>query len=144
MPKKSKITIGENDIKQKDVVMVNVLMKQLNPETKTASLKDVKAVMKLGTIVTLRKNGILIGMGTLVPVRKLFAFCGNIEDLVVEEKERGRGLGKKILQTIIKKSKKLGMKFVNFTSNPKRKKANELYATVGFKPWKTNIYGRKN
>jgi len=144
MPKKTKITIGENDIKQKDVDMVNVLMKQLNPESKTASLKDMKAVMKSGTIVTLRKDGILIGMGTLIPIRKLFAFCGNIEDLVVEEKYRGRGLGKKILQTMIKKSKKLGMKFVNFTSNPKRKKANELYATVGFKPRKTNVYGIKN
>ena len=144
MPKKTKITIGENDIKQKDVDMVNVLMRQLDPTIRVIDFKEIKSVMKTGIVITLRNRGVIIGMGMLVPIRKLAFFCANIEDVVVEEKYRGRGLGKKITKILLKKSKALGVKFVNLTSRPQRKIANHLYLSIGFKRRKTNVYELKN
>jgi len=138
--KKSRIKLGENDIKKSDVALLNILLKQLNPDSSRIDFKRIKDVMKFGIIITLRDSGVLIGMGTLIPMKKLFSFCGSIEDIIVEKNYRGKGFGKKILKSLIKKSKVLGMRFVDLTSNPKRIKANKLYPSVGFEKRKTNVY----
>jgi N-acetylglutamate synthase-like GNAT family acetyltransferase len=140
MTNKLKITIGENDIKAKDIQALNILLKQLNPEISKATFEKIKDVMEHATIVTIRHKGVLIGMGTLVPMKKPTSFCGSIEDVVVEENYRGKGLGEKIMQGLIKKSKILKMKLLDLTSNPKRKRANELYVSMGFERRKTNAY----
>lgn len=137
---KNKITIGENDIKSTDIDILNGLMLQLNPESEKVDMKKVKEVMKFAAIITLRDGGILIGMGTLISNKKLFSFSGIIEDVVVDEKYRGRGLGKKIMQCLIKKSKSLKMKYVDLTSRPHRVNANKLYSAMGFVKRKTNVY----
>lgn len=140
MSSKLEITIGENDIKSIDIDIVNILLKQLNPAALPVSFPKIKKVMKTGIIITLRNDGVLIGMGTLIPMNKLFSFCGSIEDVIVEKSYRSQGLGKKILQLLIKKSKTIGMKFVDLTSSPERKKANKLYSLSGFERRKTNVY----
>ncbi len=138
-------TIGENDITQADMADINFLLVQLNPKAQKIDLKKVKVVMRSGVIMSVRdknKNGQLIGMGTLLIVNKLFALCGTIEDVVVREEYRGQGLGRKITEALIAKSEALGMRFVDLTSKPQKKVANQLYASVGFEKRKTNVYRR--
>ena len=143
MKKELKIKVGENDIKKSDIARVNVLLKQLNPEAGKLSYETVKEVMSRGIVLTLRdasKKHKLIGMATLLPVRKLFVYCGTIEDVVIDESYRGKGLGKGIAKNLIKRSKVMGMKFVDLTSNPDRVVANNLYQSVGFVKRETNVY----
>lgn len=140
MYRSSQMTIGENDIKRKDLKQLNDLLKQLNPDLLPVKYEKVTAVMKRGKIITLRGEGVLIGMGTLIPVEKLASFCGSIEDLVVDEKYRGNGFGRKILEELLRQGKKMKLKFVDLTSNPKRKIANNLYVSAGFERRKTNAY----
>lgn len=143
MEKEIKIKMGENDVKKADIEMLNRLMKQLNPESPAVNMKKIKEVMASGIILTLRdasKKNILIGIGTLIPIRKLFVFCGTIEDVVVDEAYRGQGLGKKIMRDLIKKSASSGMKFVDLTSRSERITANKLYQSIGFEKRKTNLY----
>lgn len=138
-----KIKTGENDLKEADIDSINLLLKQLNPDSPVVDFERIKEVMCFSTIITLRdssKSDSLVGMGTLVPIRKLFSFCGTIEDIIVKEGYRGQGLGKKITEDLIVKARDCGMKFVDLTSNPKRLKANELYKSLGFKIRETNLY----
>lgn len=141
--KQSNIKIGENDIKASDIIALNHLLKQLNPEAASVNLNKVKKVMEIGIIITLRdsyKDNVLIGMGTLIPIQKLFSYCGTIEDIVVDKAYRRQGLGKKIMNELIKKGGILGMKFIDLTSNPKRLEANSLYWSIGFQKRDTNVY----
>lgn len=137
------ININENDIVAEDIFELNQLLKQMNPEAPIVDFEVAKEVMQKSIIVTLRdpaKENKLIGMGTLIPILKLFTLCGAIEDVVVDESYRGDGLGKRIIEILKNKGKALGMKFVFLTSNPKREGANRLYQSMGFKIPETNLY----
>jgi GNAT superfamily N-acetyltransferase len=63
-----------------------------------------------------------------------------IEDVVVDENYRGKGLGKYIVQYAIEFSKKLGANTLMLTSSPKRIAANELYKSLDFILKETNTY----
>jgi ribosomal protein S18 acetylase RimI-like enzyme len=142
---KDNFLLGENDVTEKDMADVNLLLLQMSPRAVAIDLKKVKAVMHHGVIVTIRdadRDGQLIGMGTLLIINKLFTLCGTIEDVVVREDYRGQGLGRKITETLIAKGESLGMQFVDLTSSPKRKVANQLYQSAGFEKRETNLYRR--
>lgn len=135
--------LGENDIAEKDMAQINFLLKQLSPTAEKVDLNRIKEVMHHGVIVSVRDlngDGEVVGIGTLLVINKLFSLCGTIEDVVVEEKHRGKGLGRKITQALILKSELIGMKFVDLTSHPKREAANKLYQSVGFEKRETNVY----
>lgn len=136
--------IGENDIRARDMEAVNGLLKQLNPDASSIGMIELGEVTNYGGIIItardITKDNLLVGMGTLVPIRKLFSFCGTIEDVVVDAKHQRKGLGRRIMSTLLTKGYRLGMKYFDLTSRPKRKEANKLYRSLGFKLRETNLY----
>ncbi len=86
------------------------------------------------------KNGKLIGMGWIYPRKTLPWNNATIEDMIVDEKYRGQGLGEKILSDLIAWAKKNGVGIIELTTNPKRIAANGLYQKVGFTKFETNHY----
>jgi ribosomal protein S18 acetylase RimI-like enzyme len=63
-----------------------------------------------------------------------------IEDVVVDESYRGKGIGKELMIFALNYSKSLGAKDVRLTSRPSRIAANKLYSKLGFKKYETNFY----
>ena len=63
-----------------------------------------------------------------------------IEDVVVDETERSKGIGKELMLFAISYSKSLGAKSVTLTSRPSRVPANQLYLKMGFIKYETNVY----
>jgi ribosomal protein S18 acetylase RimI-like enzyme len=63
-----------------------------------------------------------------------------IEDVVVDETQRGKGIGKKLMLFAINYSKALGAESVALTSRPFRLAANRLYQKIGFIQYETNVY----
>lgn len=137
------IKIGENDIEVSDVPALNCLSKQLNSMAPVVGFDIVSGIMQRGTILTLRdiaKDNVLMGMGTLITIQKLFTICGSIEDIVVDEPYRGRGWGRIIVERLVNKGGIVGMKFVALTSSPNRIEANKLYQSIGFEKPNTILY----
>ena len=66
-----------------------------------------------------------------------------IEDVVVSESSRGKGIGKSLTNKAIEVSAKLGAKTIDLTSRPSREAANSLYKKLGFQERQTNIYRYK-
>jgi len=138
------IIISENDIVQSEIDRVNELMLQLNPASSELDFAVVQKVMESGFIFIARdRSGLIIGMASLIPARKLFAYFGSVEDVIVDEKSRGLGLGKLLTKTIIEKARELRMKYLDLTSSPERELANKLYQSVGFEKRNTNVYRRR-
>ena len=79
-------------------------------------------------------------MGWIFPRQTLLRHQAVIEDMIVDETYRGKGLGRKILLDLIEWAKKQGVEVVELTTNPKRIAANELYKSVGFQLHPTNHY----
>ena len=63
-----------------------------------------------------------------------------IEDVVVDDMFRGRGLGRKLVTHAIDYCKSQNINTLMLTSNPKRVAANALYQSLGFERKETNVY----
>jgi GNAT superfamily N-acetyltransferase len=63
-----------------------------------------------------------------------------MEDIVVDKEYRRQGIGTGLITRLGLKAAQLGMKYVDFTSNPNRIEANKRYVALGAKKRSTNLY----
>jgi len=82
----------------------------------------------------------IVGTYTLVIFRIPTGATARIEDVVVEEKWRGKGVGKKMMKHAIELVKKEGIFKIELTSHHSRIEANKLYQSLGFEQIETNVY----
>lgn len=94
------------------------------------------------TLLTARDEatGQIVGMLTLIVYRVPTGVRARIEDVVVDESMRGRGIAVQLVERALEIAREKGADGVALTSNPKRESANRLYQKVGFKKWETNVY----
>ncbi len=82
----------------------------------------------------------LVGSLTLVLFRIPTGLRAWIEDVVVDEAARGKGVGEALNRAAIERARSAGARTVDLTSRPSREAANRLYTRLGFQPRDTNIY----
>jgi ribosomal protein S18 acetylase RimI-like enzyme len=82
----------------------------------------------------------IVGMMTLVTYRIPYKMKGWIEDVVVDEAHRKKGIGRTLLEEGIKRAAALNVKTLDLTSRPTRESANALYLHLGFEKRDTNVY----
>ncbi len=85
-------------------------------------------------------RGDIIGMLTLAVFRIPTGIRAWIEDVVVDETARGRGVGEALTVRALELAGAAGAKTVELTSRPSRAAANRLYRRLGFEPRETNVY----
>ena len=85
-------------------------------------------------------DGTILGTLTLVWFRIPTGVRAWIEDVVVDEAARGRGVGETLNLGALDRARALGARTVDLTSRPKREAANRLYKRIGFVPRDTNVY----
>lgn len=85
----------------------------------------------------------IVAMATLIVYRIPYKMKAQLEDVVVDEAVRGKGIGKYMLNYVIEKAKEFGVKSLNLTSSPRKDIANKMYMSLGFEKRETNAY-RKN
>jgi len=87
-----------------------------------------------------RSDGEIVGLLTLAVFRIPTALRAWIEDVVVDERARGKGVGEALNQAALAEAKRRGAKTVDLTSRPSREAANRLYQRIGFVRRDTNVY----
>lgn len=85
-------------------------------------------------------DGKILGALTLVVFRIPTAVRAWIEDVVVDDAARGRGVGEALNQFALDIAKSKGAKTVDLTSRSSREAANRLYRRIGFVARDTNVY----
>lgn len=94
-----------------------------------------------GTHVLVARDGeAILGTLTLVVFRIPPGMRAWIEDVVVDEAARGRGVGEALTLRAIEVAAAAGAKTVDLTSRPSREAANRLYQRLGFELRQTNVY----
>ena len=118
------------------------LIPQLSPSCILPSQKDLEDIVNSSNTVLFiaEENSNILGTLTLV-FNKIPT--GNkvwIEDVVVDNAARGKGVGEKLTQLAIEYTSNKGIKNINLTSSPDRVAANKLYQKLGFIKRETNVY----
>ena len=85
-------------------------------------------------------DGDYVGSLTLVLFRIPTGMRAWIEDVVVDEAARGKGVGSALNLAAIERAQRVGARSVDLTSRPSRQAANRLYQRLGFEPRDTNVY----
>ena len=88
----------------------------------------------------LRDQVRIVGMLTLIVFRIPTGVRAWIEDVVVDETARGRGVGEALSQEAVRRALALGARTVELTSRPSREAANRLYQRLGFVRRDSNLY----
>lgn len=82
----------------------------------------------------------ILGTLTLVVFPIPTALRAWIEDVVVDDAARGRGVASKLNLYAIDLAHQLGAKTIDLTSRPSRETANRMYKRLGFVARDTNVY----
>ena len=122
------------------------LLPQLEPEIKLPSKEFFKSIVEdEGThfFVCEQEDGEIVGMLTLTTYSIPSGTKFWIEDVVIDESNRGKGYGKELMLHAMKYAESTGARAVDLTSRPIRIAANQLYVDLGFEKRDTNIYRYK-
>lgn len=91
-------------------------------------------------VFVIRVEGHIIGTATLCVMHTLEFKLAHVESVVVLPEYRGKSFGYKLMEYIVNEAKRMNVKFLQLTSNPKRISANKLYNMMGFTQYETNCY----
>lgn len=119
------------------------LLPQLSPETELPTKKFFRTFLSsehTHFFIARLDNNEIAGMFTIVVYNIPTGLKLWIEDVVIDKSQRGKGLGKELIQFAIDYSKSIGAKEVRLTSRPSRVEANQLYLRMGFTRYETNVY----
>jgi len=124
---------------------LNDLMPQLSASPRRLTEQDLRGIIQSDTtrLLMAEEDDRYIGSLTLVVFRIPSGTRARIEDLVVQETARGRGVGRALVQKAIEMAKALGAEAVDLTTHPSREAANQLYKKLGFVRRETHVYRRK-
>jgi ribosomal protein S18 acetylase RimI-like enzyme len=86
------------------------------------------------------ENGEIAGILTLTVYRVPTGIRSIVEDVIVDEQMRRRGIAEALMLHAIDLAREGGANGVSLTSNPKREAANKLYQAMGFQKRETNAY----
>lgn len=130
-------------VDSEDLGSIRDLIKQLSDDAQVLTAEDLQSIItsnQTHLFVAKDGEGNIIGMITLITYRIPYKMKGWIEDIVVDEKHRGKGVATGLIQHAIEEAKKYQVKSLNLTSNPTRERANSLYQKLGFVKRETNVY----
>jgi ribosomal protein S18 acetylase RimI-like enzyme len=125
---------------------INELLPQLSSSAQVISMDRLSELVESdNTIIFLGTddNGQILGMLSLIVMKIPTGNKAWIEDVVVDQTVRGKGMGKALMNHALERAKKLAVKSVDLTSRPSRESANMLYQSLGYQIRETNVYRHK-
>jgi len=127
---------------ERELVAFNRLLPQLSSSFTALSLEDLTAIVEAAsnTVFVYDDGEDILGTLTLVLFAMPTGVRAWIEDVVVDEAARGRGVGDALVRAALDHARAHHAKTVDLTSRPSRAAAHALYERVGFTVRETNVY----
>ncbi len=118
------------------------LIPQLSSSSSPPTAEELNEIVahEASTILLATEGETILGSMTLVLFPIPTGIRAWIEDVVVDESARGRGVGETLNRHASQIALNAGAQTIDLTSRPTRKAANRLYQRLGFTSRETNIY----
>jgi ribosomal protein S18 acetylase RimI-like enzyme len=125
--------------------LVDAFRRLLPQLSASAPIPDAAAVKEIvsspaTTVLAARDEEGIVGLLTLAVFRAPTGLRAWIEDVVVDEAARGRGIGEALTREAVRLAGERGARTVDLTSRPSREAANRMYEKAGFRKRETNVY----
>ena len=135
-----------NSLNQYVLKAVNDLLPQLSSSAGPVDEDSLNNILnsKCNHLFIASEGDIIYGMLSLIVFQIPTGTRAWVEDVVVSESARGKGVGKMLIEKALKTSKDLGAKTTDLTSRSSRGAANHLYKKCGFVERETNVYRHEN
>lgn len=119
-----------------------VLLPQLNPSLPIPSVEHLAAVVAdpAVTLLLARDGPLIVGIAAVVVYTTPIWLKARIEDVVVDQAARGRGVGEALVKECIEVARRSGAGIVELQSARSREAANRLYPRLGFALRDSNVY----
>jgi ribosomal protein S18 acetylase RimI-like enzyme len=124
------------------VAQIAALVGQLSATAAPPSRAELEAIVGSDATRLLvgRDGDAVLGMLTLALFRIPSGLQARIEDVVVDDAARGRGIARALTAAALDLAREAGARKVDLTSHPSRAAANRLYQRLGFALRETNVY----
>ena len=118
------------------------LMPQLNPALAGPTREELIAVLAdpATTLLVARWDNVIVATATVIVYNTPAWTKARIEDLVVDEGNRGQGVGKALVNACLNVARERGAGVVELQSARRRDVANRLYPRMGFERRESNVY----
>ena len=123
---------------KQDINAINVLVSQLladvgSNKRNSHNFLTISLLQNTATIMVVRDGVNIMGLGVFNEKSTLTRKIGWIDDLVVDENFRRRGIGETLIRTMIEAGKERKLERLNTTCRPEKIAANNLCLKAGFK-----------
>ena len=121
------------------------LLPQLNSSLPIPGLDHLKAMVAdlAVTLLVARDGSEIVGTAAVVVYVTPIWIKARIEDVVVDQAARGRGVGEALVKGCIEVARNRGARIVELQSARSREEANRLYPRLGFELRDSNVYRLK-
>lgn len=121
---------------------VNRLLPQLSTSAQALTSHNLKEIVQSSHVhlYIAQEGDTVLGMLSLVVFTIPTGHRAWVEDVVVDESARGKGVGRALIEHALQFAHRKGALTVDLTSRPTRVAANQLYQKVGFQSRHTNVY----
>ena len=118
-------TLEPEDIKQVIDIWTNSFSRNFSKPVNSEYLSDPNS-----TTIVISVEDIIVGVASIHIIKKLTRILGIIEDVAVNEKYRGKGVGKKLVERLILIGKQKNCDKIVLSSSEENSK---FYEKIGFK-----------
>jgi len=121
---------------------MGALLPQLNPSLAGPSRAQLTALLAdpAITLLVASDEGAIVATATVIVYTTPAWVKARIEDVVVDENARGRGIGEALVKRCIEVARARGARVVELQSARRREVANRLYPRMGFELRESNVY----
>ena len=118
------------------------LLPQLNPKLKPLTMERLSTVIgdPATTLLVARYDARIVGAAAVLVYATPAFVKARIEDVVVDEHSRGKGVGEALVRRCMEVARERGAEIVELQSARWRNVANRLYPRLGFQLRESNLY----
>ncbi|GHT57243.1 hypothetical protein AGMMS49982_24240 [Bacteroidia bacterium] len=131
-----------SNITQDIVAAFERLLPQLTHARAVPAMAELEAIINSDNVFLFvaEEDEQIFGTVTLATYQTLSGMKAWIEDVIVDESQHGRGIGRMLVQFVLDFAQGMGIQKIDLTSNPNRLAANTLYQKMGLSKRETNVY----
>ena len=119
------------------------LYRQLNSELTQLPLQAILDSSTTTDVAVCMEQDALLGIAMMARYKVISGHKGMIEDVVVDEAHRGKGIGKKLMLLLLTQARKEGLDDVLLFSGHHRTPAITMYKSLGFTLKNSGLYIKK-
>lgn len=135
--------LNKNDVNKDIKEQVSELFRQLSPNKIQLDLEELLNEKNQITVAYCEDDNKIIGIALMCTYMVISGSKGWIEDVVVDSASRGKGIGRKLINLLVKVGEEKELSEILLFTEDHRVAAINLYSSFGFKLKDSKIYCKK-